>query len=478
MVWTHSARAKVTPTSRQIVQHLLRRFAFSATPAQVNMIMQQGVDNWINNQLFNWSSISDANTELDAMPLATGDDDPFLPNRLQYQHIELTNRQIQAKLELHWLELFSVNGRIVSRNLNPMIPYDQTIRANALGNFQTLLTAVGEDPEMLRFLDNDGNAAAASNLNFAREIMQVFSIGIYQLNDDGTLALGPNGQPVANYSPADITAIAKAMSGYKLDVVDDFPNFWPERFIPANCSGANTVFLGATYNIPCDGTGIAVVAGILANNRNAAPFQVKQLLQRFVTENPPPQYVADIVPVWRQYANSPNQIAYVVQAIIYDPLFKAYYHAMPKQPLEAVLDAIRVIPTTQYGGGQYLNYDMAKLGQGINEEPNVFSFYPPGHIENLITSDYIYAMQSVVTGLINLRGGNSIGLGFSIPALRNTIGSSNGGVIGAYLLDALVDGGSPTLQSDVRQILGSLPNDAQIQQALWLILNSSEYAVN
>jgi hypothetical protein len=120
------------------------------------------------------------------------------------------------------------------------------------------------------------------------------------------------------------------------------------------------------------------------------------------------------------------------------------------------------------------------MGQLPFGPPNVFSFYPPGHVENLTNSYTLLKEQADVTAVLQ-NYYNTVQ--FSIPLLRAQIGTtaapaSSGPVIGAYLLDALADGGSPTLRALVLQTLGTTPADAAVQNALWLILTSNEYAVN
>ena len=90
----------------------------------------------------------------------------------------LTPRQLQAKMELHWLDHFSVGLETVG-DPAMMYHYDQTIRANALGNFATLLNAVAQEPAMLSGCRNNYNSGRSPNENFGREVMQLYSTGIF-----------------------------------------------------------------------------------------------------------------------------------------------------------------------------------------------------------------------------------------------------------------------------------------------------------
>jgi uncharacterized protein (DUF1800 family) len=499
------ASADAAPTPRQLVQHLLRRFAYSASPAQVSQVLAEGVPAWLTQQL-NWKSIDDSKSMLNQPPHAYANPnncDFCLPNyyafeALVYQHNMLTNRQLQAKLELHWLEHFSVN----TSNIDPpsMYNYDQIVRANALGNFAQLVTQVATTPTMLWWLTNDQNQAKGPNVNWARELMQLYTIGEWKLNPDGSQVL-KNGQPIPNYGESDIKALAKAMSGYNSIFLmsGDPMNNYLVTFDPQHQVGGNVSFLGGTHAVPRDNTAIAFIVNILAHHPSTAPFQVTELLKRFATETPSKTYISDIVAVWNKNVDAPDQIAQVVKAIINHPEFNASYHALPKQPLEKVFGALRQLPgKTQASApkacGSFQQYQQAmqslegytsELNQELFYPPNVFSFFIPGHIETTITTSAYIGQTDVFSRLLessppqsNTCTGTGADLWIDIPALMTAIGSTNGRTIGDYLLDALVDGGSPGLRSVILNYLGTTPSNGTVQGAIWLILNSPEYAVN
>jgi uncharacterized protein (DUF1800 family) len=499
------AHADAGPTQRQLVQHLLRRFAFSGSPAMVNQVLQQGTSAWVAQQL-NWTTIDDSKSMLNQPPHAYANPNTCnfcLPNQqafeaLVYQHNMLTNRQIQAKMEMHWLEHFSIN----TSNIDPpnMYNYDQVVRANALGNFATLVSQVATTPAMLQWLNNDGNQAKGPNVNWARELMQLFTTGQWQLNPDGTQVL-KNGLPVLNYVGADIKAMARAMSGYNvifLQQSDPMTNYMV-TFNTQFQQGGNVTFLGGTHSIPRSSQAIATIVNFLAHQPATAPFQVTELLKRFVTQTPSPKYVSDIVAVWNANVDAPDQLAQVVKAIIAHPEFNAAYHALPKQPIEKVFGALRQLPgkiqaAAPKGCNQFYQYQQAgqslegytsEMGQELFYPPNVFSFFIPGHIETTDTTSAYVGQTDVYTQLLqnsppqsNTCTGTSADVWIDVPTLLANIGSSDGHTIGNYILDALVDGGSPGLRGTVMSFLGTTPSNASVQAAVWLILNSPDYAVN
>jgi uncharacterized protein (DUF1800 family) len=474
-------------TTRQQVQHVLRRFSFSAAPEAVTSVATQGIPAWLASQQ-NWQALDDSHSELETLPTQLvngGYPDSNIFERAVVQHMILTPRQLQAKMELHWLDHFSV-GMATVGDPAVMYHYDQTIRANALGNFATLLEAVGNEPAMLIWLSNNYNSCPVPNENFAREAQQLYSTGIYQLNDDGSIKTNKNGQPAVNYTEKDIQNIAKAMSGFYVyfDPNNNDPQtrFSVQHYTQGNCGTIK--YWGKTQKVPTDATAITYVLNQMAFRSSTAPYEVTELLQRFVTENPPPQYISDIVAVWRKTENAPDQLSQVVAAIINHPLFNTYYHSMTKQPTEQVFGSLRQIPgvmqaTANVPPGSSLLGELNSLGQQMFWPATVFSFYRPGYLSQLTNTGSVIQRTRVFANITSAQqDGAYTDTYISIPTLRTRIGSTDGSKIGDYLLDAFVDGGSTGVQQKLHAYLGKTPDDNQILGAIWLLLNSPDYAVN
>ena len=462
--------------------------SFSASPATVTAVLGTGAAAWMASQA-NWQALDDSNTELETLPTALvngGYPDSNIFERAVYQHMLLTPRQLQAKMELHWLDHFAVGLQTVG---DPalMYHYDQTVRANALGNFATLLAAVAQEPAMLIWLSNNYNYGSAPNENFARESMQLYSMGLYQLNTDGSVKKSASGASLPNYSQDDVKAIAKAMTGY--GVVFDPNNNNPQTRFSVQYSSSNAYngplkYFGKTYSVPLDGTSITYVMTQLANRPATAPFIVTELLQRFVTETPSPTYIANIVAVWLKAKNAPDQLAQVMTAIVNDPEFVTSYRSMPKQPAEIVFDSLRQVPGTLQAAqnaapGGSLLYELSELGQQLFYSPTVFSFYRPGYLSSTVNTGSVLNRTGVFANITNAtQSGSYTDTYIDIPTLRTAIGSEYGKVIASYLLDAFVDGGSPAEQTIVQDYLGYKPADNQILGAIWLLMNSPDNAVN
>jgi uncharacterized protein (DUF1800 family) len=199
--------------------------------------------------------------------------------------------------------------------------YWDILVGNAFGNFRTLLEAITLNPAMGYYLNTKGNQkenVASGRLpdeNFAREVMQLFTIGLYQLNLDGTEILVA-GKKVETYAQTDVSNLARVFTGYDFDIrtTDQKADVYesdgslatykiyhrdsvsrPMVLTAGNHSNLAATFLGVT--IPVNTAGAAALQtalNTLFNHPNVGPFFGKQMIQRFVTSNPSPDYVARV----------------------------------------------------------------------------------------------------------------------------------------------------------------------------------------
>ncbi len=483
-----STAAIAQPSPRAQVQHLLRRFAFSVAPETVTAVQASGIAAWLAQQE-QPSLIDDSGTELETLPTQLvngGLPDYNIFERAVVQHMILTRRQVQAKLELHWLDHFSVGlGKVGDAAV--MYEYDQVIRNNALGNFATLLTTVAKESAMLEWLDNNWNVGPVANENFGRESMQLYTMGTTQLNMDGSVKMNAKGLPAPNYSQQDVRQVALAMTGY--GVVYDGNNNNPQtrfsvQYYPSLHYSGPLKFFGQTQAVPTDGTAIGYVMNIMAHRPSVAPFQARELLQRFVTENPSPQYVSDIAAVWKKTADAPDQIAQVITAIVNHPEFIPSYHAMLKSPVEMAFGSLRQMPgvmqlAANSTPGNSLIWELSNLGQQLFWPESVFSFYRPGDLAVTLNTGTVLARTGIFANITSSTpDGAYTDTYIDMVALRSRIGDTSERAIRNYLLDSLVDGGTPALSGQLSHYLGPVPSDARVRGAIWLLLNAPDYAVN
>lgn len=279
---------------------------------------------------------------------------------------------------------------------------------HAFGNYRNLLLDVALHPVMGIYLSHLGNQKAntAANIfpdeNFAREVMQLFSIGLWQLNPDGTRKIDAQGQPIPTYNNSDITELARVFTGLSFGNNTNFA-LWPRDFtVPMkgwdayHDLGPKTLVGG--LQLPArtgsaGNTGTATMADVTAavdnlfNHPNVGPFVAYRLIQRFVTSNPSPAYVGRVAAAFANNGSGVRgDMKAVIKAILLDP--EARDPAMMSQPTwgrlrEPFLRCVnlaRAFNATSPSGYYPLDqFALAHLEDPMNS-PSVFNFFLPTHI--------------------------------------------------------------------------------------------------
>lgn len=329
--------------------------------------------------------------------------------------------------------------------------YDMLAR-NALGNYRTLLMDVTRHPVMGHYLSHYKNRKANPSTgtrpdeNFAREIMQLFTIGLYNLNSDGTYRTDSTGRPIESYSNDNITELARVFTGFTDDSTNntgtgtgklDFPNAPANNFTPMRMwesqhdSGGKTLlsYPGARKPVLTAGQpGLQDVQDAIDNlveHPNTAPYISRQLIQRLVTSNPTSAYVGRVAAVFADNgAGVRGDLLAVAKAILLDPearsesYIKDPEHGKLQEPFLRLTQILRAF-RYQVGGGT-LPYDFSYyfsesvMGQYPMYSPTVFNFYtpdyaPPGLVRDdglvapefqILNSVYAITMPNAVYNLI------------------------------------------------------------------------------
>ncbi|MGQ0559323.1 MAG: DUF1800 domain-containing protein [Sphingosinicella sp.] len=300
---------------------------------------------------------------------------------------------------------------------------------NAFGNFRTLIERISTNAAMgyyLTFLGNrraNAQTGAVPDENYAREVMQLFTIGLLRLNQDGTLQLN-NGQQVETYGQDDITGLARVFTGYVLAAGD---NATPDRFrqpMAIQASQHETgekTFLGTT--IP-PGTNAAdslrMALDTIFNHPNVAPFVSKQLIQRLVTSNPPPSYVARIAAVFANNgAGVRGDLRAVVRAILLDvearnaAIAGASSFGKLRAPVNRLTAWSRAFGAISNNGSWAVPGNTTstsnRLGQSPGRSPSVFNFFRPGYVPpnspisaaNLVAPEFQITNEPSVIAYVN-----------------------------------------------------------------------------
>ncbi len=294
--------------------------------------------------------------------------------------------------------------------------YLDALHRGAFGNFRALLEDVALSPAMgiyLSHLRNMKEDAATNRLpdeNFARELMQLFTIGLHELNLDGTDRLDASGRPIETYGNADVMALAKVFTGWSWGYDDrlltDFNFRWgtpnPKSVgvnrvdirrmkpYPGMASIAERrLFAGKPNELvilpntsPSDSVGMAL--DTLFNHPNVGPFIGRQLIQQFVTSNPSPGYVARVAQVFANNGSGVRgDLGAVLRAVLLDTearVVSTSNSGKVREPILRVTHWMRSFDAQSASGEFQITQELTGLGQRPNLMPSVFSFFRPGYV--------------------------------------------------------------------------------------------------
>lgn len=392
-------------------RRLLQQATFGPTPADVAEVLRLGAAAWVDRQLRLPVTEYTVYPPVAATRPAACVDDRTLPLRpdsfcarnnytlfpLQTEFFKQALGQAdQLRGRVAWAlsQLFVVSGVDNSRNY-AMRHYQQTLRDHAFGNYLSLLTAVTLSPVMGDYLDmvnnNKETGATTPNENYAREILQLFSIGLHYLNQDGTPERDASGKLIPTYDLDEIEGFARVFTGWTYPTL---PGAIPRNNNPRYYLG-NMRAVDATHefgdkllldNITAP-AGMSMQQDLdfaLRNiflHQNVAPFISQQLIQKLVTSNPSPGYVERIAAVFdNNGAGRRGDLGAVVREILLDPEARGARKIDPAygKLTEPVVWMTRVLRAFNgQSDGVYLRTQSGALSQPAFYSPSVFNYFSP-----------------------------------------------------------------------------------------------------
>jgi uncharacterized protein (DUF1800 family) len=289
-----------------------------------------------------------------------------------------------------------ITGLDISWRTQAMAAYLDVLWDNAFGNYRELLDGVAGNAAMGYYLTFLGNrrantaTGAVPDENFARELMQLFTLGLYQLNPDGTQVLS-GGKPVETYTQDDVTGLARVWTGWNLANTD---NTTPDRMrLPmvnnaAQHEAGSKVFLGTTIPANTDAVNSKKLAlDAIFAHPNLPPFVSKQLIQHMVTSNPSPAYVGRVSAI---FANNGSGVRGDMKAVIRAILTDSEARSDPsgttfgklREPVVRLTQWARAFgvtsPTNLWPFGN-TSSSANRLAQSAGRSPSVFNFFRPGY---------------------------------------------------------------------------------------------------
>ncbi len=341
--------------------------------------------------------------------------------------------------------------------------------AHAFGNFRQMLEAVTLNPAMGYYLNTKGNlkentaTGRQPDENYAREVMQLFTIGLYQLNLDGTEKRGgQEGGRIETYSQSDVTNLARVFTGYDVDMSQNvntydavlnrnIPNTTAARLpMVLNASRHSTLaatFLGA--NVPANTPGAAALKtalDTLFNHPNVGPFFGRQMIQRLVTSNPSRAYVARVGAAFNNNGSGVRgDLKAVWSAILLDEearspagLTQSSFGRL-REPMLRLVQWGRTFGITSALGSWKigdLSNTASQLGQSPLRSPSVFNFFRPGYVppstalatSKAVAPEFQIVNESTVGGYLNyLQGVVRNGLYVNAPDQPNAGSNASNG---------------------------------------------------
>ena len=306
--------------------------------------------------------------------------------------------------------------------------YLDLLEANAFGSHRALLQQISLSAPMGEYLTYRGSAKANTTSgalpdeNYARELMQLFTIGLVQLNLDGTPKL-TNGQSTDTYGLNDITGLARVFTGWDFDLAGGTaatPDFMrrPLTQVASRYETGAKTFLGTTIAAGTAATpSLTMALDAITTHANVAPFFSRQLIQRLVTSNPSPAYVARIAAVFNDDGSAVRgNLRAVVRALLLDaearsPSASPTYGKL-REPMLRFIGWARAYGAASPSGAWAVGNtsDAAKgLAQSPLRSPSVFNFFRPGYVPPnsalgsaaLVAPEFQIANESSVVGFIN-----------------------------------------------------------------------------
>jgi uncharacterized protein (DUF1800 family) len=388
---------------------------FAATPADLTSVRNLGYSGWLDRQ-FN-APASEGGYD---WMVSSGNTDPFkgefffpqFADFMIWKQLISSPDQVRMRMALALSEMFVVSTNALDAFWpgSFMGAYWDVLTKNAFGNFRNLLEDVTLNPAMGRYLNMLGSLkedAATGRLpdeNYAREIMQLFTIGLNQLNLDGTPKLDAQGKKLDSYTQRDVSNLARVFTGYDYDytgvteVITPFesypipsPQYARNRMLlnDADHSNLSATFLGVTVAANTPGrTALKIALDTLFNHPNVGPFFAKQMIQRLVTSNPSPAYVQRVATAFNNNgAGVRGDMKAFWKALLLDPeartLSTAPGAGKVREPMVRAVQWARTFGGTSVDGKWEL-YQQDSSDYGLSHSPlrspSVFNFYRPGYV--------------------------------------------------------------------------------------------------
>ena len=421
---------------------------FSASSTEIAAVRAVGFSSWLQQQTTapisttGWDWLN-AQGYGDILNPANYYDSTAPADYMVWSQLVTATDAARKRMALALSEFFVVSSSGLSFNWrsHAAAHYWDTLNTHAFGNYRALLEAMTLNVAMGYYLNTKGNKKADGkgsqpDENYAREVMQLFSLGLVLLNPDGTPKL-TGGKTTDTYGPADVSNLAQVFTGYDLDqsqnVVTSIPqtgggsrNVGSTAFarlpmvqVGANHATQTATFLGVT--VPANASpqdALKTALDTLFNHPNTAPFFSRQLIQRLVTSNPSPAYVTRVATAFANNGKGVRgDLAAVYRAVLLDDeargpegLTQLEFGKL-REPMVRMVQWARTFGVTSTSGTwkiSDLSNAATQLGQSPLRSPSVFNFFRPGYVPpstalsaGAVAPEFQLVNESSVGGYLN-----------------------------------------------------------------------------
>jgi uncharacterized protein (DUF1800 family) len=383
--------------TQKAASRFLNQASFGPTWNEINNVVTQGYDTWITNQIALPATLHRPRLE------AKSSEGISQRQEVWWYHSTHAPDQLRQRIAFALSEIFVISDEddTLRNEQIAMAAYYDMLLGHAFGDFRQLLEDVTLSPMMGTYLSSlrnekeDIQRGISPDENFAREIQQLLTIGLWQLHPDGTAKLGPSGLTVPTYDQDDIVGFSRVFTGWAFKKEPE-PNFyWGDRdyFNPMELYDEfhedgekhviNDVVIPAGQGGQQD---LDDALDLLFNHPNVGPFISRRLIQRLVTSNPSPGYIYRVAQIFDDNGSGVRgDLAAVVRAILLDYEarstdhidFIGYGHL--KEPLVRIVGLMRAFSASQPDGELSIRWFIDDFGQGPMSSPTVFNFFTPDY---------------------------------------------------------------------------------------------------
>ncbi len=430
------------PETKSESYRFLKQASFGAKDLEAENLLEDGYLRWIEHQFTR--PVTLMRPTFDLQQRLNPDSRPSADwiYELFWKHAALGDDQLRQRVTFALSQIFVVSLRDanVSKFPRGVSEYYDVLSRNAFESYRNLLHEVTVNPMMGLYLSHLGNengdpeTGRVPDENFAREVMQLFSIGLYELNIDGSVKLGSDGKPIETYTTEDVEGLARVFTGlswagpdqergrFKGWIKTNDREIYPMQSYPQYHSVLEKKFLGTV--IPEGSTDaradVDIAIDTLFNHPNVGPFLARQLIQRLVTSNPSPAYIQRVAEQFNDNGEGMRgDMRAVVRAILFDAEARDLSAAAQpgagkiREPILRFAEWMRAFRVYS-GTGRFRvgNTDDAgnRLGQTILRSPSVFNFYRPGYVPpntpiadaSMVSPEMQITHETSVAGWLNM----------------------------------------------------------------------------